>query len=179
VAALPTLEQAVAPTDRWPTADDGREVPTGLAPLSRGQLAVLSAGRDGRLWLDGEQMLSCAAPGDLVAYSEVGYAGFERRDLRFLDTRGLVSPVIARRAPGWMKHVDGVVDVDWQSPSSVVGRAILAARPVVVVYIDGGPTSPAAVLDGAYLLVARTPLHGTALALYRRADYPCSLTSRG
>jgi hypothetical protein len=129
------------------------------------------------LWIVGRRLLACAKPGDLVAYSEMGSAGFARHDLRFLDLRGLLDKEIARTAPASLKGEPGVTDYSWASSTSVVGRVIVREQPVLILSVDGLP-SPT-VLDGRYIEVQYLQFRNTPhfrnlpLVLYRRADRPC------
>jgi arabinofuranosyltransferase len=107
----------------------------------------------GQLWPGGLAMLRCVPSGSLVAYSEIGYAGFERQDLRFLDTRGLTDTAIADHAPAGDKDAKGVTDDNWTSPDSVVGARILALRPSIVLSFDWRSGPPHTVLGGAYVEV--------------------------
>lgn len=102
-------------------------------------------------WPLGLAMLRCVPSGSLVAYTEVGYAGFERLDVRFLDMRGLTDTSIAHTAPANVKDDGGVTQYTWTSPSSVVGQTILADRPVAVLTFDWQTFPPRYVLGGAYI----------------------------
>lgn len=143
------------------------------ALVSSGGYETLSS----KIWPSGPNLLRCVPSGSLVAYSEIGYAGFERLDLRLLDTRGLTDEVIAHSAPSTIRTSVGVVDPDWFSPHSTVGSRILALKPSVIISFDFN-ILPLNVLDGAYKLSA---LHvfpneppgrfaPNAEAVYRRAD---------
>lgn len=117
--------------------------------------SLVSAGGYGTLsrlyWPTGLSMLRCTPSGSLVAYSEDGYAGFERLDLRFLDTRGLTDSIIAHNAPANEKSSIGVTEFGWTSPRSVVGSQILRQRPALILTFDFAyiPT-PSRVFNGAY-----------------------------
>lgn len=127
-------------------------------------------------------MLRCVPPGSLVAYSEIGFTGYERPDLRILDTRGLTDETIAHDAPAAQKSAPGVRELDWSDPGSVVGARILSARPVVVLSFDHEPGRSLShtVLGGSYVLAAQRTVRdlplpaGTprVLALYARAGPP-------
>lgn len=125
---------------------------------SHGQLddaALVSAGGyetlSSKIWPEGPNLLRCVPSGSLVAYSEIGYAGLERLDLRFLDTRGLTDEVIAHSAPPGITTSVGVIDPDWFSPHSTVGSRILAVKPSVILNFDFNIV-PLNVLNGAYKL---------------------------
>jgi hypothetical protein len=117
---------------------------------------VVAGGYDtfsSHVWTEGPKFLRCVPSGSLVAYSEVGYAGFERLDLNFLDTRGLTDRKIARSAPSSAKSSVGVTDYSWLNPHSPVGSRILATRPVDVLSIDVPVIPPPPVaLAGTYRL---------------------------
>jgi hypothetical protein len=132
------------------------------------------------VWTDGAAMLRCVPSGSLVADSEIGFIGFERPDLRILDTRGLTDPTIAHDAPAAEKSWTGVAELDWSNPNSVVGARILAAKPIAVLSWDYpvGTAPRRTALGGSYLLVAERTISdlqvspGTAQvgALYERAS---------
>jgi hypothetical protein len=117
------------------------------ALVSTGGYETLSS----KIWPAGPNLLRCVPSGSLVAYSEIGYAGFERLDLRFLDTRGLTDKVIAHSAPTVLTSNVGVLDFGWFLPHSTVGSRILALKPSVVLTFDF-IIVPLNVLDGAYKL---------------------------
>jgi hypothetical protein len=123
------------------------------------------------VWIKGAEMLSCAAPGDLVAYSEMGWASYARADLRFLDLRGLVDRDIAHAAPDAIKMPVGVVDRNWWLPTSPTGRIILKDRPVLVEVL--GTTLKPTVLDGQYVALQTATVEGTQISVWRRADVRC------
>lgn len=104
-----------------------------------------------KIWPSGPSILRCVPSGSLVAYSEIGYAGFERLDLRFLDTRGLTDKVIAHSAPSTIRNAVGVIDPAWFLPHSAVGSRILALRPSLIVTFDFNIV-PLKVLGGTYKL---------------------------
>ena len=132
------------------------------------------------IWLEGADLLDCAAPGASVAYSEMGWAPWTHANLKFLDLRGLTDPKIASQTPASDHTPDGVVDPNWASPSSVSGKAILAAN-VQFILVLGTPDAvrpgghpPTTVLGGRYT-PARSAVSGTSeLVLYRRTDTPCA-----
>jgi hypothetical protein len=137
------------------------------------------AGFSDGVWPDGAAMLRCVPSGSLVAYSDIGFVGYERPDLRILDMRGLTDETIAHDAPVVEKASPGVSELDWSDPNSVVGARILAAKPLVVLSFDHQPGRAvrATVLGGSYVLVAQRQVQdlplpaGTprVLALYARA----------
>jgi len=98
--------------------------------------SLIASGGYGQLstviWPTGLAFLQCVPSGSLVAYSEDGYAAFERLDLRFLDLRGLNDATIAHESPAGYKSPVGVADMEWASPHSVVGTQIRRLRPTVV-----------------------------------------------
>jgi arabinofuranosyltransferase len=128
------------------------------------------------VWTAGAAMLLCVPSGSLVADSEIGFAGYERPDLRILDTRGLTDATIAHDAPTVEKAAPGVTDYEWYDPHSVVGARILAAKPLVVLSFDHEPGKDPGhtVLGGSYVLVAQRTIPDLpvpaprVLALYER-----------
>lgn len=102
------------------------------------------------VWPAGLALLSCMPSGSLVAYSEIGYAGFERPDLTFLDTRGLTDTAIAHDAASSIKGSRGVTDLDWTSEQSVVGGEIAARRPGAILSFDWRTSPSSTVLNGTY-----------------------------
>lgn len=123
------------------------------------------------VWPAAVGLLDCAAPGDLVAYSQVGLSGFSRQDLRLLDQAGLVSSEIARSAPTSDKSSIGVSEADWQDPQSNTGRILLRERPKLIVTAIGQPEP--SVLGGAYVLDETVQAGDFSVMRYRRADVTC------
>jgi hypothetical protein len=125
------------------------------------EASLVASGGYGRLssvaWPDGAAMLRCVPSGSLVAYSEIGFVGYERPDLRILDTRGLTDATIAHDAPAAEKAAPGVIELDWDNPHSAVGARILTAKPLAVLSFDHEPGRALGrtVLDGSYVLVAQ------------------------
>jgi hypothetical protein len=116
-------------------------------------LSLVGAGHYAQsyLWATLPSYLKCLHPGQLVATSEVGYAGFVRQDLRILDIRGLTDRAIAKGAPASMKSQPGVADHSLLQPTSPVGRVLLSTRPALIATFDTLPQKTA--LGGAYKLV--------------------------
>lgn len=149
----------------------------GLAPAwdhtrdlsNRGLMSDIDGGRTA--WVRGADLLACAEPGDLVAYSEMGYAGFARRDLRFLDLRGLVDERIAHDAPREHSGWAGIHDPRWYEPTSAVGAEILRRQPKLILTLDGEP--PTSILDGRYERILFDKGPAAWFHLYRRADVTC------
>lgn len=130
----------------------------------------LIASNIGRGWVEGAALLRCASPGQLVAYSEMGYAGYLRQDLRFLDLHALVNKEIAKDLKPYSGK-DDLADVLWYVPSTTVGSEVLKRRPHFVLSFDGNPPDPA--LDGRYIRVEGQRVGELDYELYRRADVDC------
>jgi hypothetical protein len=137
------------------------------------------------IWLEGVRLLSCAKPGELVAYSEMGYAPFARLDLRFLDLRGLTDKQISRSAPAAMHDAFGVDPFLpasqganlWTLPTSPVGRVIVSDQPALILTFDfpSGGSVPN-VIDGDYVKVTEDAFPGKPpLVLYRRPGVTCAV----
>jgi hypothetical protein len=126
------------------------------------------------VWLAGDRALGCARPNSVVAYSEVGYAGFTHLDLQFIDTRGLTDRAIARNAPAQDRNYYGVADLDWYSTTSAVGSEFLAQHVDLILTFDSGPAH--GVLGGRYIDVGSkvVPPSGITLRMYRRVGVACS-----
>ncbi len=126
------------------------------------------------VWLAGDRALACARPNSVIAYSEVGYAGFTHLDLRFIDTRGLTDRAIARNSPTQVRNYFGVADPDWYSTTSTVGSEILAQHVDLILTFDSGPER--GILGGRFIEVGSkvVPPSGVTLHLYRRVGIACS-----
>jgi hypothetical protein len=118
-------------------------------------------------WITGAELLDCAAPGALVAYNQLGWAGYARRDLRFVDGVGLVDREIARRAPAQYRQQLGIAHPDWMRTDSFLGRILLRRQPAWIVDWQTPPQESA--LGGRY---RRVETRGT-FTLYRRSDVAC------
>lgn len=127
IASLVTWHQRPGPG--WPSGPD---------PL--GDRALVAA--TGEVWGDGPAMVACVPSGWTVAWTEMGYLPWARRDLRYLDLRGLVDRPIATGAPRGEHDTSGVRDPVWTDGDAFVVRQVLARRPDVLVV--NGP----AVADG-------------------------------
>jgi hypothetical protein len=102
------------------------------------------------------------------ATSEIGYAGWANLDRPLLDLAGLTNRTIATTAPAADKGNGGVFEPGGMTPTSTVGRVVLAEQPQVMVTIDPQP-SPL-LLDGRYRLVS-SPVFGAERAdVYVRSD---------
>jgi len=140
--------------------------------------ASLFAASDGggfpiSVWLAGDRALSCARPGEVVTYSEVGYAGFTHLDVQFLDIRGLTDRTIARHTPPANRKYYGVVlDPSWQTSASRIGAEILRQHATSVLTFDLF-RHRATVLGGAFTYVGSRVVAGQTLYLYIRAGTTC------
>lgn len=143
---------------------------TGSGDLSNeGLMRNVEGGRSG--WVRGAELLECAQPGDLVAYSEMGYAGFARREVAFLDLRGLVDERVAHDTPREHSGAAGIHDPNWHQPGSAVGAEILRRRPELILNIDGEP--PDTILGGEYRKVRFEKGPAVWFHLYQRSDVVC------
>ncbi|MFN8019142.1 MAG: hypothetical protein U0P45_13610 [Acidimicrobiales bacterium] len=138
VAAATAFTWHTRPAPAWPTGRD---------PL--GDHALVAA--TGEVWADAPAMLGCAAPGWTVAWTEMGYGPWARRDLRYLDLRGLVDRPIATGAPRRDHDASGVRDPEWSGGEGFVVRQLLARRPEVL--ITNGPPVTSGPVARAYVPV--------------------------
>lgn len=105
----------------------------GMAASDR---ALMSHGLFASAWTAGADYVARhTAPGQMVAYSEMGYAPWVNLDRRFLDTRGLTDRQVAR-VPGKYKDKTGVTDARWMDPGSPVGAILSARRPDLILVLD-------------------------------------------
>ena len=127
-----------------------------------------------KVWLVGDRALSCARPNSVVAYSEMGYAGFTHLDVRFIDTRGLTDRAIARKFPAQDRNYFGVDDPNWNSTTSTVGSEILAQHVDLILTFDSGPERD--ILGGRFIEAGSklVPPSGLTLHLYRRRGIACN-----
>ena len=105
----------------------------------------------GRKWVVVNRYLQThLLPGSVVAYSEMGYAGYENPDITFIDVRGLTDPEIAR-LPAHFKGPWGVDDEDWFRPGDPLYAILRRRRPTMIVAFSSVPNMPAVALDRYYL----------------------------
>lgn len=141
-----------------------------------GDYDLLASGGIARLskpWADGATFLACARPGDLVAYTEIGYSGFSRLDVTLMDPRGLTDREVAHHAPDDVRKITGVSDDNWRDPNSYMGAELLRRDPRLIISFDGVQGDTA--LDGKYIRYAQyfAP-SGREIASYRRTDVSCN-----
>lgn len=141
-AALWAVCAVVVPHDPWSNAR-----------FSSHGGALLSADNTlGRKWVAVNRYLRTAAlPGSLIAYSEMGYAGYENMDLRFIDVRGLTDPEIAR-LPAQYKGPWGVDDDEWFQPHDPLGAILARRQPDMIIAFSSARQMPSLAL-GCYYFV--------------------------
>jgi hypothetical protein len=143
-----------------------------------GDQSIIGNGGYGHLstaWLASPKLVSCAKPGDTVAYSEMGYFGLHDMDLNIIDVRGLTDTYIAHNAPKITRTQSGVNDLDSWKPDSVVGRYLIQQKPALILTFDFTPRE--SLYNGMYRLQdisVSSVFRGEPLTLYRRADFNCS-----
>ncbi len=125
------------------------------------------------LWADLPRLVQCARPGELVALSEVGYVGYARQDVRILDTRGLTSAAVAKGATASQRGTTGIVDPNWWSLDSTVGREIAKRQPVLVATFEQTdvPESP----HGRYRRVAQDRYFALVVTSFARTGSSCDM----
>jgi hypothetical protein len=147
--------------------------------------ALVAAGDYGALtkvWSDAPRLFACAPGGGLVAFSEVGFLGEERPDLRLVDLRGLTDRQIARESSVHTKAIPGVSDTGWFEPGSAVGGVLQDRRPVMIASFDGSP--PPVLWGGEYRRVGvrqyvdRRRPHPLTVSVYRRSGDRCGSVER-
>lgn len=132
--------------------------------------SLIASGGYGRDWARATEMLTCARPGDLVLFSEMGYGPWQRTDLRFIDARGLTDREIATRTPRRLRHTWGIEDPDWNDRDSVTVQVVLRREPELVVTYSENP--PRSFANGRYITEGvESPVEG--YTVYRRADVRC------
>ncbi|MGH9020235.1 MAG: hypothetical protein ACRDV0_04365, partial [Acidimicrobiales bacterium] len=127
------------------------------------------------VWVAISRLLRCAPRGASVATSEIGYLGFLRQDLTLIDLRGITNSTIAKTAPESTKTEVGVLDENWFSTQSVVGREIVLTRPDLVVEVDN--VQLGTVLGGRYRLV-KILNSSTTIGVYARRGWTTSCSNQ-
>ena len=106
----------------------------------------------GRKWVAANRYIQDVLPaGSVIAYSEMGYAGYHNLDKSFIDVRGLTDPEIARLPPSY-KGAWGVDDEQWMFPADPLYRILTRRRPTAIIAFSHPPQMPPVVLDH-YVLV--------------------------
>jgi arabinofuranosyltransferase len=126
-----------------------------------------------QIWAGLPSALHCVRSGQLIATTEAGYLGFARQDIRIVDMRGLTDQNIAHAdtssVPAF-KDSQGVTDLLWPFPKSVVGRELLKEHPSVIVTTDwppwGPPTIGQPVLDGHYRFLGYAAPGGASMPVF-------------
>lgn len=136
---------------------------------------LLANGGYGRDWVRAPEYLQCARPGDLVMASEMGYGPWVRRDLRFIDARGLTNREIATGSRRLDRHSWGVADPDWRDERNITVEVALRRRPTVIV--TSTLEAPTSFGGGLYTTEGiLQPVDGP--TVYRRSDVHCGRSVR-
>ena len=142
VFALWVVCAAVSPHDPWANA----RFSTASADLLPADNAL------GRKWIAANHYIHDVLPaGGVIAYSEMGYAGYKNLDKKFIDVRGLTDPEIAR-LPASYKGTWGVDDERWMFPGDPLYQILKRRRPTAIIAFSHPPQMPPSVLDQYYLV---------------------------
>ncbi len=105
--------------------------------------ALLEASQGfGPLWVKGGEYITHLPPGASVAYSEMGYAGYENLDKSLLDVRGLTDRQIAH-LPAQFKYSTGVSDENWYKAGDPLDAVLEQRKPSVIMSFDAVPPGQA------------------------------------
>ena len=133
---------AVSPHDPWSNA----RYSTSSADLLAADNAL------GRKWIASNRYIhDVLPPGSLIAYSEMGYAGYNNLDKKFIDVRGLTDLEIAR-LPASYKGTWGVDDEQWMFPGDPLYQILKRRQPTAIIAFSHPPQMPPSVLDHYYLI---------------------------
>ena len=142
VFALWVVCAAVSPHNPWSNA----QFSTSSADLLPADNAL------GRKWIASNRYIhDVLPPGGVIAYSEMGYAGYRNLDKNFVDVRGLTDPEIAR-LPAIYKGTWGVDDERWMFPGDPLYQILKRRRPTAIIAFSHPPQMPPSVLDHYYLV---------------------------
>ena len=140
--ALWVICAAVSPHNPWSNA----RFSTSSADLLPADNAL------GRKWVASNHYIhDVLPPGGVIAYSEMGYAGYKNLDKNFIDVRGLTDPEIAR-LPASTKGTWGVDDERWMFPDDPLYRILKRRRPTAIIAFSHPPQMPPSVLGQYYLV---------------------------
>ena len=133
---------AVSPHNAWSNA----HYSTSSADLLPADNAL------GRKWIAANHYIHDVLPrGGVIAYSEMGYAGYHNLDKIFIDVRGLTDPEIAR-LPAAYKGTWGVDDEQWMVPDDPLYLILKQRKPDAIIAFSHPPQMPPAILDHYYLI---------------------------
>lgn len=166
VAGWAPFALVLAATSLWLAT--GRSTPTidQVRALDDRSLVAL----EGEVWATAPDLLTCAASGWTVADSEMGYGPWARRDLRFIDTRGLVDARIAELSQPDQRHTWGVLDPTYDPEPDPLGAEVLRRRPELIITNDPGAGPPPA---DRYRPVATWTDGRTTRTAHLRTDLDC------
>ena len=99
----------------------------------------------GPLWVKGARYIQGLPHGSALAYSEMGYAGYENLDKNMIDVRGLTDRQIAH-LPMRYKNISGVVDPHWYLPGHPMFQILEQRYPNTIMSFSDDP--PTVVLPG-------------------------------
>lgn len=141
-AALWIVCAAVSPHNPWSNA----RFSTSSADLLPTDNAL------GRKWIAASRYIrDVLPPGGVIAYSEMGYAGYSNPDKAFIDVRGLTDREIAR-LPASYKGTWGVDDERWMVPGDPLYQILKRRQPTAIIAFSHPPQMPPTVLDHYYLI---------------------------
>ena len=142
VVALWAVCAVVCPRDPWSNA----RFSTSSADLLSADNAL------GRKWVAANGYIrDVLPPGGLIAYSEMGFAGYSNPDKAFIDVRGLTDREIAR-LPSSYKGTWGVDDERWMFPGDPLYLILKQRQPTAIIAFSHPPQMPPAVLGHYYLI---------------------------
>ena len=108
----------------------------------------------GRKWVVVNRYIEdTVEPGSVVAYSEMGFAGYRNLDVKFIDVRGLTDREIAR-LPASYKGSWGVDDEAWMLPTDPLYQIFQRRKPSVIIAFSHPAQMPSVVLDRYYFTAA-------------------------
>ena len=126
----------------------------------------------GRKWVACSDYLQrTMLPGSRVAYSEMGFAGYENPGPIMIDVRGLTDPEIAR-LPARYKGPWGVDDDDWFQPGNPLYTILLDRRPQMILAFSSAAQMPAVALGRYYFARYVGDPHDPSPEDRRAAGYP-------
>ena len=123
----------------------------------------------GPLWVKGAEYIQTLPPGTAVAYSEMGYAGYENRDKYMLDIRGLTDKQIAH-LPAQFKYSTGIADKQWYQPGDPLNRILEDRRPDLIISFDPAPAPVSGYRRGKTLALPTEGAPATPAYVFQRVS---------